>query len=150
MHRKVRNQGPEARRNVEDCIKRKLSTVPEVRAAWLFGTFASGEPFEDVDVGVILAQGASVGPRFTSRLAAELERATGEPRLEVDLKVLGKTPYHFQHEVLKTGRLIFYRDEVERIRYETAVMRRFLDYQPARRFLINASLDRSRETGHGG
>ena len=101
-------------------------------------------------MGLLLAAGSRVEPRFLSRLAGELERVTGRPRLEVDLKELRATPYHFQNAVLKEGRLLFCRDQVARVRYESEAIGRYLDYKPVRRFFLDALLDRDREADHGG
>ena len=68
------------------------------------------------------------GVKFCLRVGRELER-TIRPRFEFDVRFLNQAPLHFQYEVIKTGKLIFFRDEVKRIRYEAGLISSYLDYK---------------------
>ncbi|WP_305066756.1 nucleotidyltransferase domain-containing protein [Methanoculleus sp.] len=60
------------------------------------------------------------------RIASDLERCI-TPRYEVDLRILNTAPVEFQYEVVKTGRLVFARDESLRIAFEADVLAKYLD-----------------------
>jgi len=45
----------------------------------------------------------------------------------VDLRILNTAPVEFQYEVVKTGRLVFARDESLRIAFEADVLAKYLD-----------------------
>jgi predicted nucleotidyltransferase len=115
----------------------------------VFGTFASGQPFEDLDLGLVLDGAAELDPRFLSRLAGALERATGRPRLEVDLVDLRATPPRFQHAVTSQGRLLCCRDRQARLEYEARLMSEYLDYKPVDEFFDRVALERARGGGVG-
>ncbi|MHA1300337.1 MAG: type VII toxin-antitoxin system MntA family adenylyltransferase antitoxin [Candidatus Helarchaeota archaeon] len=49
---------------------------------------------------------------------------------EVDLVILNNAPIFLQYVIIKTGNLIFSRDEKTRVKYETRVIRDYLDIKP--------------------
>ncbi|KUG19031.1 MAG: nucleotidyltransferase domain-containing protein [Methanomicrobiaceae archaeon] len=59
-------------------------------------------------------------------IASDLERCI-TPRYEVDLRMLNSAPVEFQYEVVKTGRIVFARDESLRIAFEAEVLAKYLD-----------------------
>jgi predicted nucleotidyltransferase len=126
-------------------IKRKiaevLSSFPEVWVGYVFGSFLTGR-FSDVDVAVLLSEEP---PHYESlklsmRIARELERATGF-RFEFDVKVLNSSPIYFQHEVIRSGEVVFCRDERKRINYEASVLSEYLDYEPVLRWFDEKLLE---------
>lgn len=49
---------------------------------------------------------------------------------EIDLRVLNALPLVLQYGILKEGTLVFSRDEIERVEFETTVMMRFFEIKP--------------------
>ncbi len=109
-------------------IAEALSGVPEVVAAYLYGSHARGEagPLSDVDVGVLLDERMDREERFRLQLKlfGTVEDAIGGG--DVDVKVLNDVPQRLAHEMLKGDRL-FARDLDVVLAFEVRVMDRVLD-----------------------
>ncbi|HEY9206560.1 MAG TPA: nucleotidyltransferase domain-containing protein [Candidatus Methanoperedens sp.] len=107
----------------------------EVDICYIFGSFLESNEFEDVDIAVLTHEKLTSYEafKFSMHIATKLEQEI-EPRLEFDVKVLNTCPIDFQYKVISTGRLVFCRNELIRIRYEEEVMGMFLDYSPAMRW----------------
>ena len=109
-------------------IRKILSGLKEVDAAYIFGSFLERKDFNDIDVALLLSE--SLDPykslKFSLRIAGELERQI-RPRFEFDVKILNSSPIEFQFEVIKKGHVIFFRDESRKIDYESEVISAYLD-----------------------
>jgi len=126
-------------------IKNKLVSQKRVAWAYLYGSFVTEEKFEDIDLAVYL------DPVYLKKcpsllkeeqtLASDLEKALS-PRLEIDLKILNRAPVHFQYQVLRNGKLIYFRDPSEVVRYEGDTISSYLDYKPTIQFFEKALLER--------
>jgi hypothetical protein len=57
-----------------------------------------------------------------------LKKKTGIRNVEV--VVLNDRPLRFINQVLRYGKLIFSRDEKERIRFETLMTKKYIDFKP--------------------
>ncbi len=82
----------------------------EVLFAYVFGSFAEGLPYRDVDVGVFVDPAALAGKDafdFETRLSLDLSRTLGAP---IDARLLNGAPVGFQHSVLR-GKVLMARDE---------------------------------------
>ena len=115
-------------------IEGVLNRFQEIEFAYLFGSFIDIERavFRDIDVAVYVS---SVSPfsayekmKLSLKIGRELEKVI-RPRCEFDVKILNYAPILFQYEVIKTGKVVFSRDEVDRIRYEAKVISSYLDYK---------------------
>jgi predicted nucleotidyltransferase len=49
---------------------------------------------------------------------------------QIDLRILNGLPLVLRYSILKDGKLLFSRDELQRVDFETSVMIRFLDLKP--------------------
>lgn len=107
-----------------ETVREVLENFDEVRLAYLFGSVAAGtaRPSSDLDVAVLLTPGT--GQAVVDRLNDALERASGRT---VDLVDLSLVPPLLAHEVVKQRKLIFSRDEAERVEFETRAVARYLD-----------------------
>lgn len=103
----------------------------EISIAYLYGSAAKDTVHKDsdIDIGLLLNKGFKPDPLYTGKIAREIEKEVGSER-EVDVRTLNDKPITFQHQVLKNGRRIFSRDEKTRIKFETRVYDRYLDYKP--------------------
>ncbi len=117
--------------NKDDILKRigENLSVFKIDTGYVFGSFLDSTEFEDIDVAVLTQEKLSgyQSFKFSMKLARKLEQGI-EPRVEFDVKVLNGCPTVFQYEVIKTGKIVFCRDEVRRIRYEETVLGEYLDY----------------------
>lgn len=99
-----------------------LSAYPEVVAVYLFGSFAKGEvkPLSDIDIAYLLYPQPSEDYLDKDLgLQAAITRALGTD--EVDCYLLNKAPLPLQHEVIRTGKVIYCRDPAAKERYENEV-----------------------------
>lgn len=119
---------------VETGLRGVLERWPSVRAAWLFGSLATGTagPLSDVDVAVLGASGLTLDER--ARLAAEMGRAAGR---SVDLVVAEEASPVLAMALLETGRRFLCRDVDHADSFEDRVLRRYLGTVELRR-IVNA------------
>jgi hypothetical protein len=132
----------ETRKRMLSQMARVLSGFEEVAVAYVFGSFLTGDRFEDIDVALLLREtpGPYEGLKFALHLATELERNV-EPRHEFDTQVLNLVPPHFQYQAIR-GEVVFCRDEVRRTRYEAALLAEYLDYRDTAKWLDEQFLAR--------
>jgi predicted nucleotidyltransferase len=119
----------EARDAVARSLGEALASEPGVRVALLFGSFARGEPFRDLDVGVEF--GGPFSLLDVGRLATRLWSAAGEPAFEIDVVPLDDAPASFRLEVAETGRLLRERHEGDAVEFAVAARRDAIDLAAA-------------------
>ena len=107
-----------------------LSRFHEIEFAYLFGSFLECGAFNDVDVALYLSKNFSPYKelKFSLMVGRAIEKKI-EPRCEFDAKILNHAPIVFQYAIIKTGKVVFSRDEMKRIRYEAMVLSTYLDYK---------------------
>jgi len=114
-------------------LREFFARQPEVVLAYLYGSYATGQTWaeSDLDIGVLFD--AQVTPRQQFRLAlrygVEVRRLI-QDGVEADVRELGSAPVEFLMQVIRPGRCLYARTERERVRFETAVIRRYLDFKP--------------------
>ena len=116
---------------------------PYIASAYLFGSQVSGKVTldSDVDIAILLKNDAPRGKELLHEedyLAYRLARMLGSK--EVDLIDLNRKGTVFQHNVLRTGFLIYDADPAFRIRFETEVIIRFCDFEPTLRYIEKLQL----------
>jgi len=124
-------------------LKDIFRDYPYISSAYLFGSHVSGKitPESDVDIAVLLKSNAPGGRELLHEedyLAYRLAKAVGIK--EVDLIDLNSKGLLFQHNVLRTGILIYDSDPGFRIRFETGVIIRFCDFEPTLRYIEKRQL----------
>jgi predicted nucleotidyltransferase len=128
-----------------------LAAQPDVLAAYLFGSYATGEarPESDVDVAVLLS-GTDDMERFERRLRlmGEVEEALG--RRPADVVVLNDAPPLLAYQVLRYGRLIFERDRAARVEFEVRAGKIYADLQPMYEYHSHDLFQKIREAGLSG
>jgi predicted nucleotidyltransferase len=120
-----------------------LGEYPYIAAAYLFGSCTSGKatPLSDVDIAILLNQDPPGGRNLLHEedyLAYRIGKAIAAK--EVDLVDLNNKGVIFQHNVLRTGRLIYDADPPFRIRLEKEVIIRFCDFEPTLRLIEKLQL----------
>lgn len=105
-----------------------LSSREDVVFAYLFGSQAKGRthPRSDVDVAVWLRE------PYDRASFAQVLQVTGAAtdalrRSDVDVVVLNEAPLPLAFEALRSGRLLFSKDEATRVQAESLLMRRYHD-----------------------
>ncbi|MBM4276769.1 MAG: nucleotidyltransferase domain-containing protein [Deltaproteobacteria bacterium] len=124
-------------------LKDVFNDYPYISSAYLFGSHVSGKitPESDADIAVLLKSNAPDGRELLHEedyLAYRLAKALGVK--EVDLIDLNSKGTLFQHNVLRTGILLYDSDPPFRIRFETGVIIRFCDFEPTLRYIEKRQL----------
>lgn len=111
-----------------------LAGEPDVLAAYLFGSAARGTagPLSDVDVAVLLAEGADLHQRHLE-LISLVAGIVGPERADVVL--LNEAPAALGFRVIRDGRVLTSRDERARIAHWVRTVDRYIDMAPMRRVL---------------
>jgi predicted nucleotidyltransferase len=112
-------------------LKKILEKNDTILFAYLYGSYASNSILRgsDIDVAVYLKPSnikeyLEKEKELTASLMAELHND------KIDLRILNVLPLLLQYNILKEGKLIFIRDELERVDFETQVMIRFFELKP--------------------
>ena len=99
--------------------------------AYLFGSVATGRVHPDSDVDVAVVVEPSVPDDRYLELSLELARrlasASGVGGIEV--VVLNGAPLTLRGRAIQAGVVLFSRDEPFRVRFESKVLREFLDFR---------------------
>lgn len=126
-------------------MEKKLKKLKEIfeeyhyiAASYLFGSHATGKmgPMSDVDIAILLKANAPIGRELLHEedyLAYRIAKTLGVK--EVDLVDLNNQGLIFQHNVLKTGKLIYDGAPALRIRFVTRIIAEFCDFEPTLRFI---------------
>jgi len=117
----------EKRLALKASLSSALERRPEIVFAYVYGSFAEGRPFRDVDVGVCLARVEE--ERFGAYaidLGLELEGILGFP---IDVRVLNTAPLSFLYNVFR-GELLVSRDDDLRAEKVEDAVRHHLDTEP--------------------
>ena len=116
----------------------KLTEVFERRGvvlAYLFGSHARGDagPLSDVDIAVLFHPIVAQDERFQRALQLMGELGSVFGRDDVCVSDLAAASPLLRHRVYYDGRLLFCSDEAERVRFEVATLRDYVDTEPLRR-----------------
>ena len=117
---------------IEAALARVLGTWAMVRAAWLFGSVATGDagPTSDVDVAVLGAGALTFDER--ARLTVDLGRTAGRP---CDVVCVEQASPVLGMAVVDTGRRFFCRDADAADAWEDFALRRHLGTAELRRIV---------------
>jgi predicted nucleotidyltransferase len=144
---------PTETRQLVDRLSREIHPIladRPVLLAYLYGSYATGRPYPFSDLDIALVTDGTLSARQEVELqvtvATELEaRCLALP--EVDVRVINLAPLTFQGQVLYYGILLYSRDEVRRVEFETSVRSAYFDYQPAEQMIRRAFLQHVKERG---
>ena len=94
--------------------------------AYLFGSVAKGAAgrLSDVDVAVLLSEGCDLTLDYRLYLMGELAEIIGR---ETDVVILNEAPPLLRYEVIKCGRILYCKDECERVAFEERTLDEYLD-----------------------
>lgn len=106
-----------------------LSGEKKVKFAYLFGSYAKNNtgPLSDIDIAIYLDDKINKGERFDFRLELMAQISILLKRESIDLIILNDSDISLAYEVIYHGKLIYSKNELKRIRYETKVMSFYFD-----------------------
>ena len=115
-------------RAVSRCVARR----PEIQAAYVFGSVASGRARadSDVDVAVLIDRRVPPGRILKYRLKLMADLGTALHRSDVDVVILNEASPLLAHRVLSQGTLVFERSAPARVRFQTKTASLYLDLIP--------------------
>ena len=112
-------------------LREALGREKDIVFSYLYGSavYDPNLSMGDIDVAVYLkaadmSQYIRREEELTAFLASKLHTD------EIDLRILNALPLVLKYSILKDGKLLFSRDELQRVDFETSVMIRFLDLKP--------------------
>ena len=129
-------------RNLSD-VDRRVSGVlgdhPEILAAYLFGSVASGRsrPDSDIDIAVLVKE-KKLRPnplKYRLGLMAELGSVLG--RSDIDLVLMNEASPALAQNIITKGRLIFEGSRSARLAFQVRTLNVFLDTEPMRRLYLH-------------
>lgn len=104
-----------------------LKKIPEIDAAYLYGSFLTRNDYEDVDFALLLSRKSEKKwDSIASRAGGQLNKIF---RKECDVHVAQELPDHVKFRVIRDGQTLVSRNPVKRIRFEAKVLTDFLDYR---------------------
>ena len=92
-----------------DALRSHLRQRPEIVFAYIFGSFVSGMPFQDIDLALWVDTRLTDNPREFAEDCADLLDA--EFRHVFDIVILNSAPSSFKASVFTEGRLLFSRGD---------------------------------------
>jgi len=112
-------------------LREALDREEDILFAYLYGSalYDPNPRIGDIDVAVYLKptdmnEYISKEEELTAILISKLHTD------EIDLRILNELPLVLKYSILKDGKLLFSRDELQRVDFETSVMIRFLELKP--------------------
>ncbi|TEB05679.1 hypothetical protein Psch_02720 [Pelotomaculum schinkii] len=115
-----------------EAIKYVLTSIPEIIFAYVHGSFVEQQSFRDIDVAVYLKEENlnELVINYEIELEIKLEEKLNYP---VDVRVLNFAPLSFQYHTIKSGVLLFEKDEDRRVEFQTKTLDFYFDFAPFRK-----------------
>ena len=112
-------------------IKEVLKKHEEILVAYLYGSTVKGymKKESDIDVGLLLKENFEAEALYPARIAGEIKKKCGFNQ-SVDVRILNNRSYRFLHQVIKEGEVILSTAERERVKFETSITDRYIDFKP--------------------
>ena len=128
---------PQKERLTEQIISYLTSEYEEITVVYLFGSFATGEFYSDIDIGIVTKVNPVKALKFELDLEIRLEKIVGCP---VDVRVLNYAPLSFCQNVIRQGTVIIDYNPDYRADYEGRILKQYFDFAPFRqRYLQEVS-----------
>ena len=122
--------------NIEE-IKKALAEIlsgkKEIIASYLYGSVIYSDFYEDIDVGLLIADNFKPKLMYEAKMAGKLEkklRNTFGEFKPLDVRILNDKPLRFLFSILKNSKIIFSSNEFKRIQFEAKIMKEYLDIKP--------------------
>jgi hypothetical protein len=138
--------------SIQRVIARCASRRREIRAAYLFGSAATGRSRtdSDLDIAVLLTRPRGATRSLAYRLKLMTDLGAALHRSDVDVVILNDAPPLLAHRVLSTGKLVFERSAADRVRFQVKVAGLYADEVPMFETQIRYLKKHAREGRAGG
>jgi hypothetical protein len=113
---------------------------PEIVAAYIFGSVATGRtrPNSDVDIAVLLDSPFAKQRPLAYRTDLIVEAGAALHTFEVDVLVLNDAPPALAHNVITKGKLVYERSRSARIAFQVRNLNEYLDLEPIHKARLHA------------
>lgn len=103
-----------------------------VEIVYLFGSQATGtaSTHSDIDIGILLNSNVAKEHYFNYRLSFTSKLVSIFQKDKVDVVILNECPPLLKDRVIRYGKVIYCRDEIQRIRFEVKALDEYLDFLP--------------------
>jgi len=132
-------------------LAKVLEKDPDIIAVYVFGSYTTGNigPLSDVDIAVLIDQKISASSYFDKRLDLFAKVSGILQTDELDIVILNEAPLILAHRIFKFGKLLFSKDDLQRIRFQASAVDKYMDGAPLRKQSYNLLLKRIKEDKFG-
>ena len=125
-------------------LKKQLALDKDVIFAYIFGSYGIGKPnpLSDIDIAIYIANAKDTFKKKMKLIGKIISTLKTE---EFDLVILNDAPMSLQFQVLKTGRLLFSKNDKVRINFAAKTYSLSCDYEPLKQIAIKRLIQRSRD-----
>lgn len=126
-------------------IARAAESLPEIQAALLFGSHATGNAREDSDIDVAVLLDPNAAPDGSrARLRRVIDAFAAHIAADrLDLVILNDAPPALAFQVLKHGKVCLERDRTALHRFRLRTYTKHSDFEPVERFFREATRRRA-------
>ena len=107
-----------------------LRSVPDVVAAYHYGSSARRQPARDLDLALVVVRGRSQGID-TDAIAEAIAAECGWPVDDFDVRIVNDADPVFFGNLLRDGHRCYESDHAARVAFEVRAMNAWLDFRPA-------------------
>ena len=118
---------------MENIFRKIFLQNEEIIAAYLYGSFLFSEFYEDIDIGLLIRNNFKPNVMYEAQLAGKLEQIfkdTYNSFKPVDVRILNGKPLRFLFSMLKNSKIIYSKNNLERVKFETKIVKEYLDFKP--------------------
>lgn len=111
-------------------LQNTFQSYPQIIAAYFYGSQITGRANKqsDLDLALVVDNPKSIKYDTLYQLLTQIIKG-----VEIDLRIVtSKSSPTYLFQVLKSGKRVYQRDNLERVRFESEVMRNFYDFQHIR------------------
>jgi len=118
------------KKEILEALRKIFKSEEKISVAYLFGSHAKklNTPVSDIDIAVLLSETPKNLFEYYLYLVNKLSRIVGD---DLDLIILNTASPLLKHQIIKYGKIIYTRNEKERIMFESRAESEYLDFSRA-------------------
>jgi len=119
-------------KEIMEALRKIFKSEEKISVAYLFGSHAKklNTSISDVDIAILLSETPKNLFEYYLYMVNKLSGIVGD---NLDLIILNTAPPMLKHQIIKYGKIIYTRDEKERIKFEARAESEYLDFSRALR-----------------
>ena len=126
-----------SKETIIEIVKQELQKYEEISFAYLHGSFAEKDTFNDIDIAVYLSKLPGSQLEYELELETKLIQVLGRI---ADVRILNKAPLSFRYHVIKQGVPLLIRDDNERVEFQEFTLSRYFDFAFFRAMYLKETL----------